>query len=72
MFSTGFFVCRSDPHSLRLLYSEAAVVIGSLHVFFPMMALPLARRWAKSILARGRREDARRHGMALVSPLHCR
>jgi putative spermidine/putrescine transport system permease protein len=27
---------------LSLLYSEAAVVIGSLHVFFPMMMLPLA------------------------------
>ena len=27
---------------LSLLYSEAAVVIGSLHVFFPMMVLPLA------------------------------
>src|SRR5258708_6463223 len=27
---------------IALLYSEAAVVIGSLHVFFPMMVLPLA------------------------------
>jgi putative spermidine/putrescine transport system permease protein len=27
---------------LTLLYSETAVVIGSLHVFFPMMVLPLA------------------------------
>jgi putative spermidine/putrescine transport system permease protein len=27
---------------LSLLYSEAAVVIGSLHVFFPMLVLPLA------------------------------
>jgi putative spermidine/putrescine transport system permease protein len=27
---------------LALLYSETAVVIGSLHVFFPMMVLPLA------------------------------
>jgi putative spermidine/putrescine transport system permease protein len=27
---------------LKLLYSETAVVIGSLHVFFPMMVLPLA------------------------------
>jgi putative spermidine/putrescine transport system permease protein len=27
---------------VALLYSEAAVVIGSLHVFFPMMVLPLA------------------------------
>lgn len=27
---------------MTLLYSETAVVIGSLHVFFPMMVLPLA------------------------------
>jgi putative spermidine/putrescine transport system permease protein len=27
---------------VALLYSETAVVIGSLHVFFPMMVLPLA------------------------------
>jgi putative spermidine/putrescine transport system permease protein len=27
---------------VKLLYSETAVVIGSLHVFFPMMVLPLA------------------------------
>jgi putative spermidine/putrescine transport system permease protein len=27
---------------VRLLYSETAVVIGSLHVFLPMMVLPLA------------------------------
>jgi putative spermidine/putrescine transport system permease protein len=27
---------------LRLLYSETAVVIGSLHVFLPMMVLPLS------------------------------
>ena len=27
---------------LAILYSETAVVIGSLHVFFPMMVLPLA------------------------------
>ncbi len=27
---------------VALLYSEAAVVIGSLHVFFPMMVLPVA------------------------------
>src|SRR5215469_16500334 len=26
----------------RLLYTEAAVVVGSLHVFFPLMVLPLA------------------------------
>ena len=32
---------------LRLLYSEAAVVIGSLHVFFPMMVLPLASALGK-------------------------
>src|SRR5580700_5556814 len=27
---------------VRLLYTETAVVIGSLHVFFPLMVLPLA------------------------------
>jgi putative spermidine/putrescine transport system permease protein len=32
---------------LRLLYTEAAVVIGSLHVFFPMMVLPLASALSK-------------------------
>jgi putative spermidine/putrescine transport system permease protein len=32
---------------LSLLYSEAAVVIGSLHVFFPMMVLPLASALGK-------------------------
>jgi putative spermidine/putrescine transport system permease protein len=32
---------------LRLMYSETAVVIGSLHVFFPMMALPLASALGK-------------------------
>jgi putative spermidine/putrescine transport system permease protein len=32
---------------LRLLYSETAVVIGSLHVFLPMMVLPLASALAK-------------------------
>lgn len=30
------------PASLRVLYSETAVVIGSLHVFLPMFVLPLA------------------------------
>jgi putative spermidine/putrescine transport system permease protein len=34
-------------HPLRLLYSETAVIIGSLHVFFPMMVLPLASALAK-------------------------
>lgn len=34
-------------HPLRILYSETAVVIGSLHVFFPMMVLPLASALAK-------------------------
>ena len=29
-------------HAVALLYTETAVVIGSLHVFFPMMVLPLA------------------------------
>lgn len=32
---------------LALLYAEIAVVIGSLHVFFPMMVLPLASSLAK-------------------------
>jgi putative spermidine/putrescine transport system permease protein len=32
---------------VRLLYSETAVVIGSLHVFFPMMVLPLASALGK-------------------------
>lgn len=32
---------------LRLLYTEKAVVIGSLHVFFPMMVLPLASALGK-------------------------
>ncbi len=34
-----------DPVSI--LYSETAVVIGSLHVFFPMMVLPLASALSK-------------------------
>jgi putative spermidine/putrescine transport system permease protein len=32
---------------LAILYSEIAVVIGSLHVFFPMMVLPLASALGK-------------------------
>jgi putative spermidine/putrescine transport system permease protein len=32
---------------LNILYSETAVVIGSLHVFFPMMVLPLASALGK-------------------------
>ena len=32
---------------VRLLYTEIAVVIGSLHVFFPMMVLPLASALGK-------------------------
>jgi putative spermidine/putrescine transport system permease protein len=32
---------------LRLLYTEAAVVIGSLHVFLPLMVLPLASALGK-------------------------
>jgi len=32
---------------VRLLYSETAVVIGSLHVFLPMMVLPLASALSK-------------------------
>jgi len=34
-------------HPVRLLYTEAAVVIGSLHVFFPFMVLPLASALGK-------------------------
>jgi putative spermidine/putrescine transport system permease protein len=34
-------------HPLRLLYTDAAVVIGSLHVFFPLMVLPLASALGK-------------------------
>jgi putative spermidine/putrescine transport system permease protein len=32
---------------IALLYSETAVIIGSLHVFFPMMVLPLASALGK-------------------------
>jgi putative spermidine/putrescine transport system permease protein len=32
---------------LRLLYTETAVIIASVHVFFPMMVLPLASALAK-------------------------
>src|SRR6266702_3002853 len=32
---------------LSILYTETAVVIGSLHVFFPMMVLPLASALGK-------------------------
>lgn len=32
---------------ISVLYTEAAVVIGSLHVFFPMMVLPLASALGK-------------------------
>jgi putative spermidine/putrescine transport system permease protein len=32
---------------VRLLYTETAVVVGSLHVFFPMMVLPLASALGK-------------------------
>ncbi len=38
---------RLIDHPLRILYSEAAVVIASLHVFFPMMVLPLVSALAK-------------------------
>jgi putative spermidine/putrescine transport system permease protein len=34
-------------HPLRLLYTDTAVVIGSLHVFFPLMVLPLASALGK-------------------------
>ncbi|MBV8889605.1 MAG: ABC transporter permease [Alphaproteobacteria bacterium] len=32
---------------IRLLYTETAVVVGSLHVFFPLMVLPLASSLGK-------------------------
>jgi putative spermidine/putrescine transport system permease protein len=32
---------------IRILYTETAVIIGSLHVFFPMMVLPLASALGK-------------------------
>jgi putative spermidine/putrescine transport system permease protein len=32
---------------IRILYTETAVIIGSLHVFFPMMVLPLASALSK-------------------------
>ena len=35
------------PRPLQVMYSETAVVIGSLHVFLPMMALPLASSLAR-------------------------
>jgi putative spermidine/putrescine transport system permease protein len=35
------------PTPIRILYTETAVIIGSLHVFFPMMVLPLASALAK-------------------------
>ncbi|WP_428485025.1 ABC transporter permease [Rhodopila sp.] len=34
-------------HPIQVLYSETAVVVGSLHVFFPFMVLPLASALAK-------------------------
>lgn len=35
------------PAPVRVMYSETAVVIGSLHVFLPMMVLPLASSLAR-------------------------
>lgn len=35
------------PAPLQILYSETAVVVGSLHVFLPMMVLPLASSLAR-------------------------
>ncbi len=35
------------PAPVRVLYSETAVVIGSLHVFLPMMVLPLSSAVAR-------------------------
>jgi len=46
---------------LRLLYSETAVVIGSLHVFLPMMVLPLASALGR--IDRHLEEAARTLGM---------
>jgi putative spermidine/putrescine transport system permease protein len=42
LLATGFI-----RHPLRLLYTETAVEIGSLHVFFPLMVLPLASALGK-------------------------
>lgn len=42
LLATGFI-----RQPLRLLYSDTAVVIGSLHVFFPLMVLPLASALGK-------------------------
>jgi putative spermidine/putrescine transport system permease protein len=42
LLATGFI-----HQPLRLLYTDAAVVIGSLHVFFPLMVLPLASALGK-------------------------
>ncbi len=35
------------PATLHLMYSETAVVVGSLHVFLPLMVLPLASALAR-------------------------
>lgn len=35
------------PAALRVLYTQTAVVIGSVHVFLPMMVLPLASSLAR-------------------------
>jgi putative spermidine/putrescine transport system permease protein len=42
LLATGFI-----HQPLRMLYSDTAVVIGSLHVFFPLMVLPLASALGK-------------------------
>jgi putative spermidine/putrescine transport system permease protein len=34
-------------HPIQVMYTEAAVIIGSLHVFFPMMVLPLVSALSK-------------------------
>ncbi len=54
---------------VRLLYSETAVVVGSLHVFFPMMVLPLASALGK---IDPRLEDAARTLGAGVWRTFCR
>jgi putative spermidine/putrescine transport system permease protein len=53
---------------LRLLYSETAVVIGSLHVFLPMMVLPLASALGR--IDRNLEEAARTLGMPAWRVFH--
>ena len=53
---------------LRLLYSETAVVIGSLHVFLPMMVLPIASALGR--IDRHLEEAARTLGMPAWRVFH--